>query len=152
MIRVPLLVCGPSRSRSGGSTCRSSCRSVRCRPRVAVDILSGCSAGGSGRGRGRSNWLVHPLQLIESNCDVMLAHSEKAADPKDDMFNLAGLVENEFFDIANFFVGFVINVDANELGRAPLTLLMHRWAAVGFVSCGRCRGLRISDACHQRSA
>ena len=49
----------------------------------------------------------------------MLAHSEKAADPKDDVFNLAGLVENEFFDIAYFFVGFVINVDANELGGAP---------------------------------
>src|SRR5664279_4024843 len=38
MIRVPLLVCSPNRSRiSGGSTCCSS-RSVRCRSRVAVDI------------------------------------------------------------------------------------------------------------------
>jgi hypothetical protein len=31
----------------------------------------------------------------------MLAHSEKAADPKDNIFNLAGLVENKFFDIAD---------------------------------------------------
>src|SRR5450756_1584689 len=40
MIRVPLLVCSPNRSSSGGggSTCRSSCRSVRCRSRVAVDL------------------------------------------------------------------------------------------------------------------
>lgn len=79
----------------------------------------------------------------------MLAHSEKAADPKDDVFNLAGLVENKFFDITDFLVGFVINVDTNELGRAPLALLMHHCAAVGFVSCGRCRGLRRCDACHQ---
>jgi hypothetical protein len=50
----------------------------------------------------------------------MLAHSEKAADPKDDVFNLAGLVENKFLDITDFFVSFVINVDANEFGRAPL--------------------------------
>jgi hypothetical protein len=68
----------------------------------------------------------------------MLAHSEKAADPKDDVFNLAGLVENKFFDITDFFVGCVINVDANEFGRAPLALLMHHCAAVGFVICGRC--------------
>jgi hypothetical protein len=33
----------------------------------------------------------------------MLAHSEKAADPKDDVFNLAGLVENKFLDIADLF-------------------------------------------------
>ena len=100
----------------------------------------------SGRSYRRSNWLVYPFQLIESYCDVVLAHSENAADPKDDVFNLAGLVENEFFDVTDFFVGFVINVDANELGRAPLALLMHHRAAVSLVSCGRCRGLRRRDA------
>jgi hypothetical protein len=68
------------------------------------------------------------------HCNVMLAHSKKAADPKDDVFDLAGLVENKLFDITDFFVGFVINVDANELGRAPLALLMHHCAAVGLVS------------------
>jgi hypothetical protein len=32
----------------------------------------------------------------------MLAHSEKAADPEDDVFDLAGLVENKFFYTTNF--------------------------------------------------
>jgi hypothetical protein len=55
----------------------------------------------------------------------LLEPASEAADPKDDVFNLAGLVENEFFDVADLFVGVVINVDTNG-GPCGLALLPAR--------------------------
>src|ERR1700737_562355 len=140
MIRIPLLVSCSYRlggSCRGGS-CRASCGFLSRRSRRAT------YAGATGS-------LVHPLQLIEANCNVVLTHSEKAANALKGVFDLAGLIDNQLFNVTNFFIGIVVNIDANELGRSPLAILVHHRGS-GSVRRGRCCGLRRGDACHQRRA
>jgi hypothetical protein len=57
------------------------------------------------------------------------------------VFDLAGLIDNQLFNVTNFFIGIVVNIDANELGRSPLAILVHHRGS-GPVSRGRCCGLR----------
>jgi hypothetical protein len=61
----------------------------------------------------------------------MLAHAQESADAQDDVRGLAGLVENNFVDVADLFVGLVVDVDADELGSAPFALPVLRGAALG---------------------
>jgi hypothetical protein len=51
----------------------------------------------------------------------VLAHTEKAADPDDGTSGFAGFIEQELVDFAELFILLVVDVEADELGGAPLT-------------------------------
>ena len=54
----------------------------------------------------------------------MLAHAEEAADAEDDVLDLSRLVQDDIIDVADLFIGVVVNVDADQLGSAPFALLV----------------------------
>ena len=88
-----------------------------------------------GGGRRRADRLVNELQLGHVDLDVVLAHAEEAADADHDAFDLAGLVEQDFADVAQLFILVVVDVQADQLRRTPSCGLRHR-------SGGRSRGRR----------
>ena len=45
----------------------------------------------------------------------MLAHSQEAADADDYVRDLPRFIEDDLADVADLFIGFVIDVNANEL-------------------------------------
>jgi hypothetical protein len=45
----------------------------------------------------------------------MLAHTQEAAHPEDDVLDLARLVQDDIIDVADLFVGVVVDVDTDEL-------------------------------------
>ncbi|WP_349631227.1 hypothetical protein [Bradyrhizobium sp. AUGA SZCCT0222] len=73
----------------------------------------------------------------------MLAHSQEAADADNDSTNLAVFVQDDFVDITQLFIGFIVDVEAHELRRAPVSLEHH--LGVGSRRAGgRGRGSAIS--------
>ena len=74
-----------------------------------------------------------PFQLVKADGNIMLVHAEKAADAQDNVFNLAGLID-ELLDVANFFIGVVVYVNANELGGAPRTIVVFGCTDIGSIS------------------
>ena len=81
------------------------------------------------RGRGRSgagaDRFLDEFQLVHRDGDIMLTHTEEAADTNNHGAHLAVLVQDQLIDVAELFVGLVVDVKAHELGRPPFTLEHH---------------------------
>jgi hypothetical protein len=58
--------------------------------------------------------LVHPFQLVVSDRYIVLTHSQEAAAADDDVCELARFIEDVLADVANLFVSFIVDVNANE--------------------------------------
>jgi hypothetical protein len=54
----------------------------------------------------------------------VFAHAEEAADAQDDVLYLAGLVQDDVIDVADLFIGVVVDVDADQLGSPPFSFLV----------------------------
>src|SRR4051812_8180810 len=67
-----------------------------------------------------SSWLGHPLKRFERNSNVLLADAEKASHPDHDRFRSAVPIEQHLSDIADLGVVSAVNIDADQLRRAPL--------------------------------
>src|SRR6185295_13281550 len=63
----------------------------------------------------------------------MLTHTKEAANTNNHGTHLAVLVQNQLINVAELFVGLVVNIKTHELGRAPFTLEHHLF--------GTCRAL-----------
>ena len=81
--------------------------------------------------------LVHrnKFQLAHIDFDVVLAHAQKATNANHDAFDFAGLVDEQFADVAKLFIVLVINIEPFELRRTPY-IASHLGR---LISCGRCR-------------
>src|SRR6476469_8305348 len=80
---------------------------------------------GRGRSRAGADWFLDEFELVHGNGDIMLTHTEEAANTNNHGAHLAVLVQDQLIDIAELFVCLVIDVKAHELGRAPFALEYH---------------------------
>jgi hypothetical protein len=60
----------------------------------------------------------------------MLAHAQEAANSQNDVFDLARLAEDDVADVADLLVGFIVDVNADELGSALFALAVRHSGAV----------------------
>ena len=61
----------------------------------------------------------------------MLTHAKKASDAKDDVFQLARLVQDDIVYIAYLFVCFIVDVNADKFRSSPFALPVHGGYGVG---------------------
>jgi hypothetical protein len=54
----------------------------------------------------------------------VLPHAEEAANAQDDFLGLSSLVQDDIIDVADLFIGVIVNVDADELGSPPFAFLV----------------------------
>ena len=134
-----------------------------CRCGAGVRGRRGSARGGfARRSRGRSSTsadrFLDEFKLVHGNGDVVLTHTQKAADSDNHGVDLAVLIQDQLIDVAEFFIGFVVDVEAHELGRAPVVLEHHLFGICGRSGRGRCSAIRrlsllgIGRATDDRSA
>jgi hypothetical protein len=104
-------VFGRGRCRGGGFGRRAG--SGRGRP---------CHGGGRRAGRAR---LHDKFDLVPRQADVVLADSQEAADADHNDIELAGSLIDEFVDVADLLVVAVVDIQADQLRRAPGPQLLH---------------------------
>ena len=113
---------GGRRRRRGGSARRRFARRGRRRSRAGAD------------------WFLDEFELVHGNGDIMLTHTEEAANTNNHGAHLAVLVQDQLIDIAELFVCLVIasrpmSLDARHL---PLSIIFSEFAA-GAVAAGAVR-------------
>src|SRR5450830_1845601 len=81
-----------------------------------------CRGGGRGAGGAR---LHEEFDLVPRQADVALANSQEAADADHDDIELAGSLVDEFVDVADLLVVAVVDIQADQLRRAPSSQLLH---------------------------
>src|SRR6476646_11715291 len=115
-------------------------------PIIGVGAPRGIGRRGGGRSRAGADWLLDELELVHGNGDIMLAHTEEAAYTNNHGAHLAVLVQDQLIDVAELFVGLVVNVEAHELGHAPFTLEHHLFGTRRAFGRGWCRTIgRLSS-------
>src|SRR4051812_34922571 len=108
MIRIPLLIRGACRARrhivgsSGGRRSRRISRRLR-----------------------RRNRFVDEFDLIQANQDVVLTHAEEATHSDDNTRNFAGLIDDDLVDVAELLILLIVDIHADELRSAPLSVVTH---------------------------
>src|SRR6476469_3184411 len=80
---------------------------------------------GRGRSRAGADRFLDEFELVHGNGDIMLTHTKESANTNNYGAHLAVLVQDHLIDVAELFVGLVVNVETHELGRAPFTLEHH---------------------------
>src|ERR1700736_426101 len=75
----------------------------------------------------------------------MFTHAEEAPNAKDHVIDLAGLVDDQFLNVANLLVVVVVDVNADHLGSPPLAISVDRHIDVGTVGGGILRKGRTSQ-------
>ena len=59
--------------------------------------------------------MIDPFYLVVGNGDVVLSNTEKAANSNDYIYDLAGVIQQQFIDVAYFLVGIIVHVDTDNL-------------------------------------
>jgi hypothetical protein len=150
MIGSPVIRIGAARGRG----CRC-CGGVRWRRGSPGRRFARRGRGRSGTGAGR---FLDEFKLVHRNGNVVFTHTQEAADPDNHGVDLAVLVQDQFIDVAELFVGFVLDVEAHQLGGAPVVFKDHLSGTRGRSSRGRCSAigrlslLGIGRATDDRSA
>ena len=80
---------------------------------------------GRGRSRAGANRFLDEFELVHGNGDIVLTHTEETANTNNHGTHLAVFVQDQFIDVAELFVGLVVDIKAHELGGAPFTLEHH---------------------------
>ena len=70
-------------------------------------------------------WILLPSSPDFKNGDVVLTHTQEAANPNNHGVDLAVLVQDQLIDVAELFIGFIVDVEAHQLGGAPVVLEHH---------------------------